>query len=254
MDAFRAPASSAGGQETRLSFTLEHWCLWRSELASTTGCWPGGEILPCNGGQADVSFMPLIQRRRLSPLAMAACAVAWRCRQLGGDMPAVFYSSHGESQYYFEMLDGMAQGERLSPTRFSLSVHNAIAGQFGIHAESHLPYMCLAGGTEGLFAAFLEAAGMQLEVPKVMVVFYEQPLPEVWQPYLAASKTTWALAMVMARGCESGNQLNLIREPAGDTAEAESGEPSLIRAILSGQRSGGCRLERSNWRWSLGDA
>ena len=169
-------------------------------------------------------------------------------------MPAVFYSSHGESRYYFEMLEGMAAGEKISPTRFSLSVHNAIAGQFGIHAESHLPYVCLAGGTEGSFAAFLEAAGMLLEVPKVMVVCYEQPLPEVWQPYLAASNTTWALAMVVTREDEPGPQLRLIRKPVGNSVEVESGEPGLIRAILGGQKSGDCRLERSVWRWSLSDA
>lgn len=254
MDAFCTPALLGGGQETRLSFTLEHWCLWRSEETSATDCWPGGEILPCDGGQADVGFMSLIQRRRLSPLAMAACAVAWRCQLQSGDMPSVFYSSHGESRYYFEMLEGMAQGEKISPTRFSLSVHNAIAGQFGIHAESHLPYVCLAGGTEGLFAALLEAAGMLLESPRVLLVCYEQPLPEVWRPYLATPETTWALGMVLARGDESGSQLRLARTPASNAGDTESGEPGLVQAILNGQRSGDSRLERSHWQWSLNDA
>lgn len=198
--------------------------------------------------------MPVIQRRRLSPLAMAACAVAWRCQQLSGDMPAVFHSNHGESRSYFKMLEGMAQGERLSPSRFSLCVHNAIAGLFNVHSGSFLPYVCLAGGTEGQFAAFLEAAGILLEVPKVLVVWYDQPLPEVWQPYLPLSETTWALAMVLARSGESGHQLRLTRKSVCDTSDAESGEPSLVRAILSDQRSGGGRLERSIWHWGLDDA
>jgi len=83
------------------------------------------------------------------------------------------------------------------------------------------------------------------------VVCYEQALPEVYQAYLPTFQTTWALAMVLTRRGELGNQLRLVRNPIGELAVAESGEPSLIRAILSVQRSGDCRLERSIWRWSL---
>ncbi len=89
----------------------------------------------------------MMQSRRLSPLAGAVSAVAWHSRQQCGDMPAVYFSNHGESQYYFEMLQGIAQGDDVSPSRFSLSVHNAIAGLSSFHSASYLPYVCLAGGT-----------------------------------------------------------------------------------------------------------
>lgn len=253
MDAFPTALQSLG-EETRLNFTLQHWCLWQSAETAANGCWPGGEVLAFNGGGADVSFMPAIQSRRLSPLAMAACAVAWRCRLAEGDMPSVFYSSHGESRYYFEMLDGMAAGEKMSPSRFSLCVHNAIAGLFNVQSESFLPYVCLAGGSDGLFGAFLEAAGMLMEVSKVLVIWYEQPLPEAYQPYLAGPDTTWALGMVLARAGDAGGQLRLTRSSAGGQASKDSSEANLVESILSGQRTGHSRLERSVWQWSLHDA
>lgn len=254
MEPPRLTDAKPGGRETQLSLTLKHWCLWQSEESAILGGWPGGEILPCNAGQADVGFLPMMQRRRLSPMGRAACAVAWRCRSVGGDMPSVFCSIHGESQYYFEMLEGMAVGEEVSPSRFSLCVHNAIAGLSSFHSESFSPYVALAGGTEGIYAAFLEAAGLLLDYPKVLVVCYGQPLPAAYQAYLASPKTTWALGVVLARQDEPGLKLRLSRTSASGPALQEEAEPSLVRAIQEGRRDSFGQPGRSNWQWSLDDA
>jgi hypothetical protein len=248
------PSAKSGLKETCLRFTLQHWCLWQSEEPPLGDRWPGGEVLPFNGGSADVGFLPMMQSRRLSPLARAASAVAWHCRQKNGDMPSVFFSSHGESQYYFEMLDGIVAHEDVSPSRFSLCVHNAIAGLSSFHSTSFQPYVSLSGGTEGLFAAFLEAAGMLLEVPKVLVVWYEQPLPDAYRAYLATSETTWALAMVLTRAGNSDHQLRLVRRPGKNLSTAEDTAKSLVQAILENRRSSLCHLDRSIWQWSLDDA
>lgn len=243
-----------GIQEIRLNFTLLHWCLWRSGAASTGEPWPDGEVLPCKEGSADVGFLSMMQSRRLSPLARAACAVAWHCRQQCGDMSSVFFSNHGESQYYFEMLQGMAESEEVSPSRFSLCVHNAIAGLSSFHSESHMPYVSLAGGTEGIFTAFLEAAGMLLETPKVLVVCYEQALPEVYSPYCSISESTWALGMVLSSADGPGRQLRLLRRPnLGKLALEDCGQ-NLLETILTGRRSSSCRLDKSVWQLSLDDA
>jgi len=242
----------ASNIETHLSFTLKHWCLWQAMEAPAHARWPGGTVLPANGGNADVGFLPMMQRRRLSPLARAACAVAGDCRQESGNMPTVFYSSHGESQYYFAMLEGLVKDENVSPSRFSLCVHNAIAGLNSIHSESFMPYVSLAGGTEGLFSAFLEAAGWLTETAQVLVVCYEQPLPEVYQPYVASAEQVWALGWVLARADEPGLKLRLARRPnAGQ--EAGDGAQTLVQGILAGLRSGQCRLDRSIWHWNLED-
>lgn len=255
MESALAPAAESGIKETRLGFTLQHWCLWQSEQPSLpVDRWPGGEVLPCNKGSADVGFLPMMQSRRLSPLARAACAVANHCREKHGDMPSVFFSSHGESQYYFEMLNGIAAREDISPSRFSLCVHNAIAGLSSFHSTSFQPYVSLAGGTEGLFAAFLEAGGLLLETPKVLVVCYEQPLPEAYRVDLETSETTWALALVLSRAGNPGQQLRLTRKPNDGISATEDTGQSLIQAILANQRSSTCRLDRSIWQWNLNDA
>lgn len=236
---------------SELSFNLKHWCVWQSAESTIDCCWPGGAVLPYNQGNADVGFLPMMQRRRLSPLAKAACAVAWNCRAAAGEMPGIFYSAHGESSYYFDMLEDMSAGEAVSPSRFSLCVHNAIAGQFSLYSENPLPYIALAGGSDGLFAGFLEAAGLLLDVPQVMLVCYEQPLPAIYHPYVESSPHTWALAMVLSTLDDSALKLRLRRQALAGIANSTHAEAGLIQAILSGQPSGECRYQRACWQWDL---
>lgn len=247
-----APKHKSENLETGLSFTLKYWCFWQDKELPAHDSWPNGEVLPFNGGAADVSFLPMMQRRRLSSLARGACAVAWQCQQRHGDMPTVFYSRHGESQYYFEILENLATQQGVSPSRFSLCVHNAIAGLSSLHSGSFLPYVALAGGTEDLFAAFLEAAGMLMDVSQVLLVCYEQPLPDAYQAYVSSSDQTWALAMVLTKADDIGYQLRLGRQSGNDVDCIEE-QPNLVQAILDGRRHGQSQLERSLWRWSLTD-
>lgn len=225
--------------------------MWQSVSADSVKGWPGGRLLPYRDGGADVGFLPLMQRRRLSPLAKAVCAAAWDCWREAGEMPVVLHSNHGESGYYFEILEDLAAGESVSPSRFSLSVHNAIGGLFSLQTGSQLPYLSLAGGNEDLFAAFIEAGGLLLQVPKVLVVCYEQALPAAYQPYHPTT-TTWALAMVLARAEDSGSRrLRLTREPSAEAPTAEPSRLTLPEAVVGGRLSGCCHLRRSVWHWRL---
>ncbi|MGR8930291.1 MAG: beta-ketoacyl synthase chain length factor [Gammaproteobacteria bacterium] len=242
----------SGGVANELCFSVKYWCYWQSDALTSAKCWPAGEVLPCNGGNADVGFLPMMQRRRLSPLARAACAVAWRGRQVGGDMPTVFFSRHGESQYYFEMLHGMAIGEPLSPARFSLSVHNAIGGLFSFQTQSYLPYVSLAGGTEGWFAAFIEAACQLLDATKVMIVCYEQPLPMIYRRYVPSpTATTCALAMVLGRAEAGALSLRLSRAAFHAGRGSQEKSLNLLQAVTGGHYQGCSKLESSLWCWSL---
>lgn len=246
-----APVSSAASP---LDFTLQQWCMWQSQpLPAAAETWPDGQTLPNHTGSADVSFLPMMQRRRLSPLARAACAVAWHCRLACGDMPSVFFSHHGESQYYLEILSGLAADGSVSPSRFSLCVHNAIGGLHSLHSESFQAYVSLAGGSEGFFTPFPEAAGQLLETPQVLIVWYEQPLPAIYQAYLAPSGQTWALAMVLSKAGQPGPQLKLLRDAKVTSANSGSDESDLLQAILSNRRNGRCQLERAHWHWNLTD-
>ena len=236
-----------------LDFTLQHWCVWQQDFDSALS-YSDGAVLPSNNGQADVSFLPPMQSRRLSPLAKAANAVAWYCLQQCGVMPAVFYSTHGESHYYFAMLQDMAAGEVVSPSRFSLCVHNAIAGLSSFYNHSTLPYICLAGGTDGVFAAFVEAAGLLLETERVLLVCYEQALPEAYQPYLASSKNTWAWAVVLSKAGGTGRQLRLKRSVEVTATVTEDAAQQFMQTLIGHGNQAVCRQQHAVWQWNLDHA
>ncbi len=64
---------------------------------------------------ADVSFLPALQRRRLSPLARMAFHVGWPLAEMMPAQPLVFCSRHGETPRNLQLLTNLAQREDLSP-------------------------------------------------------------------------------------------------------------------------------------------
>src|SRR5690606_31159104 len=97
--------------------------------------WAGWAVAPgplADDGQPDVSFLPAMQRRRLSRLARMAFAVATPLTEGQPPMPLVYASRHGETPRTFAILSDLARQEALSPTQFSLSVHNAVIGLWSI--------------------------------------------------------------------------------------------------------------------------
>jgi hypothetical protein len=105
-----------------------------------------------------------------------------------------------------------------------------------------------------MFAGFLEVGGMLLETTQVLLVCYEQALPDAYRPYLANSDTTWAFALVLTKAGGSGRQLRLTRSVVGLGDHIEPHPKQLIQTIMDGQGSSVCQLERSTWQWSLEDA
>jgi hypothetical protein len=240
----------------QLSFSLKQWAYWQSAPIAHQQGWPRGTILPSDdSGSPDIQFLPMMQRRRLSPLAKAACAVAWRCQQSFGNMPTVFFSVHGESHYYLEMLQDMAKGEAVSPSRFSLCVHNAIAGLFSFQAQNTLPYVSLAGGCEGILGAFMEARGLLLEAPQVMLICYEQVLPLEYQSYSLGTDKTWALALVLGHDTEAEPlKLQWLRTAGKPLTQSISSDSVFADAIVTGQYSGSMQFAHTAWSWELRSA
>lgn len=240
-----------------LNCRIEHWCGWL----------PGG--LSAHSGTAsvsrrvagvrleeevpDVAFLPAMQRRRLSPLARAAFAAAWPCLRDGDQVPLVCSSAHGEMRRSVELLRSLAEAEPLSPMSFSLSVHNAIAGQLSIALADRAAVLALAPGEEGLAAAMVEACGLLLEgAEQVVVVWYDEPLPPPYQAFgLHEPKQPAALALRLGRGA-AGTPLVLQRRPARRQGE-QPAELAQLLGWLSGQgeaefsSAGNC----ASWRWSL---
>lgn len=167
--------------------------------------------------QPDVSVIPALLRRRLSPLARAAVSVIMPLAQIHGPMPLVYVSRHGDLGRTVELLRDLANGDLLSPTAFSLSVHNATAGLFSIHQGLTKSITAISGGTQELVPALLESRGLCSDAePKVLCVLCDEPVPALYAAHTSEPTMPYAFAMVISTG--SAWELSVVG-PADETVQ-----------------------------------
>lgn len=151
--------------------------------------------------QPDVSVIPAMLRRRLSPIGRAVLSVIMPLAQTHGAMPLVYVSRHGDLNRTLGLLEELAKGEPMSPTGFSLSVHNATAGLFSIQQQQHLNITALSGGSQELVPGLLEAFGLcDLQAPQVLCVFCDETPPAIYQHQVDQPVQPYALAVIVGQG------------------------------------------------------
>jgi len=219
----------------------DDWRRW----AQAPHC-PQGEAVPA------LAEMPAMQRRRVETLGRMALQVAWRCEpEPAPGLPMVFVSRHGDIRRTFEMLEGLARDEPLSPTHFGLSTHNAIAAQYSIARGLTGNYLALSAGNASVEAGVCEALGLLADgEPSVLLVAYDAPPPTAYDDFQDEAQAAWAWAWRLepARSGEPAWSLQ-----AADALAPEGPHPlpaglETLRAVLGGDAAWTSRDGR--WRWS----
>ncbi len=197
--------------------------------------------------------VPKVFQRRLSPLARAVFNAAEACIDSDKSLPIIFSSSHGEVNKSLEMLQSMQKGEEVSPTAFSLSVHNAISGLFSIVYANHQEITVIAPGQDGIAPAFIEALGLLQErhADEVLVVLYDEPLSDFYPslPFALNAPAICALALKISL-TGTGLRLQLNRS----SAHRDDGEHALqifsfIKFLVADDKSLVLGNHRHSWEW-----
>jgi hypothetical protein len=235
-------------------FRIEQWRAWAPGLDSTDDwcAWHRTPSrLPAGDAQPDVSFLPAMQRRRLRRLARMAFHVAWPLAQTQGPMPMVFACRHGETPRTLAILTDLAHGEPLSPTQFSLSVHNAIIGLWSIQRGDTSEMTALAAAGDGLEHAVLEACGLLAEgALAVLLVICEETPPELYAPFIDDVSFPYAVALLLTAGSDWQLQLRNATGPASEWPHAIN----LVRALCSDQLTLQHNWKSRQWTWSRNKA
>lgn len=107
------------------------------------------------GTAPDVSFVPPLLRRRLSPLQRLFFALS---REVGADTAdwIVFASRDGEDTLTRRIVDDFHADGSVSPHRFSASVYNAAPGLWSVFAKNKAPYTAIAAGDDSIECGLLE--------------------------------------------------------------------------------------------------
>ncbi|WP_131976970.1 beta-ketoacyl synthase chain length factor [Cricetibacter osteomyelitidis] len=166
--------------------------------------WANGRLLmEFEQKPLDLSFLPVMQRRRLSALPRLVFVAAWEIMQ-DKQCPVVYLSRDGEFSRSFSLLKELGSGEQLSPTSFGLSVHNSVVGQWSMIRKDTSEMTALAAREDGLETAFLEAyLLLQSGHDEVLVIITDESLCEdnpVGENYL--EKFAYAAAFLVTKGNE----------------------------------------------------
>lgn len=234
-----------------IQFCIEHWRAWAPGLHSEDD-WRAWSARPFvaiqDDAHPDVSFLPALQRRRLSPLARMAMQVAWPLAEGHERLPLIFASRHGETPRTYALLRDLAQGEPLSPTQFSLSVHNAIIGQWSILRGDTSEMTALAAEGDGFEQAVLEATGLLAEgAPAVLLVVAEERPPEIYQPFIHDVPFSYSMALLLT----PGDQWQLLLDPQAPE-QARTAWPhalDFLRVLLNGQPNCQHQWKQRKWNW-----
>ena len=168
-----------------MDFTVASYAAWRSEVEGADG----------TVAKPDVSFIPPLERRRLTGVERAALAVAWQVRP-EGDVPVVFASRWGEIGVTVKLMTQFHADREMSPAGFSASVHNAAPGAFSLLTHNHAPYTAIAARERSLEAGLLEA----LTQGAVVFVFAEETTPAFYAQAFGPLQPACALAVRLEPG------------------------------------------------------
>lgn len=238
-----------------MHFNIEHWQAWAPGIQSPDDWarWsaaPG--IPPVSTVQPALAFLPALQRRRLSRLARMTFAVAWPLAEGQSGLPLVFVSRHGDTQRTFALLGDLAQQEPLSPTQFSLSVHNASIGLWSILRGDTSEMTAVAGEGDGLEHGLLEA-GLLLQggAPAVLLVIAEDTPPSAYAPWIHDVPFPYALGLLLTPGHDW--QLSLSPCAADPSLHSEWPHALNLLRALSGQPAQRQQVQQQwktrRWSW-----
>ena len=142
----------------------------------------------------DVSFIPPMERRRLTALEKTALSVAWKVYPKGEQIPVVFASRWGEIGTTLKLMRQMHDEGEMSPAGFSNSVHNATPGHLSLLAKDKAPYTAIAAGADSYEMGMLEASTYP---GKVLFVYAEESTPEMYRPHFPDVRRAGAVAVLL---------------------------------------------------------
>ena len=134
-------------QPVQMTMEIVSWGAW-SPSRPDQSAWSGESTVrhTSHPSEPGCSFVPGMQRRRLSRLSKMALEVSHQALENPRNEVhyAVFCSRHGEIHRTLTLLSSLAGNEALSPAFFAQSVHNTASGMFGICFQSTIPTTSIA--------------------------------------------------------------------------------------------------------------
>jgi hypothetical protein len=239
----------------KVRFAIAGWaaCAPGLEGPEHWEAWARAPFLPQGEPAAKLEAMPAMQRRRLNGLGRAAAQAAWSVHEPAADVPVVFASRYGDAERCLNLLKAFAATGEASPTDFTFSVHNAIAGMYSIARGDGVASTSIAAGAGTAACGVVEACAQLADgAREVLLVCYDAPLPGEYAGFHdePAAPYAWAWRVVAAR--EDAPHFTLTCTQDASCA-GESGLPfglAVLRFALSDAANARLAAGATCWTWS----
>jgi len=216
-----------------VSFHIESWSAIAPSLRSEEAWkkwlqqpWP----LASEVEKVALPQVPPLLRRRLNVLGKYAVAVSMDQLAEQQQIVTVFASRHGDTELTLSLLKQIGRDEALSPTGFSLSVHNAVSGLLSIVRQDTLPSTAIAAMRGLVLQTLCEGISQLQQHPKVLCVITDIPLPDIYQSYCEGQDFPYALAFIMSR--EGTQPFTLVQQPDTKIGESSINETDDVFALM----------------------
>lgn len=236
-------------------FIVQQWAAWAPGHSSREAWleWFARPV-PVQGDDVPaLAQMPAMMRRRIERLGRAALQTAYEAMEDASQpCPSVFASRYGDMRRSIELMRQLAEEGVVSPTAFSVSVHNAFAALFSIARGDRSNYSAVAAGPETAEAALVEAIGLLAEgAPEVLVVVYDEPLPPPLEHFSAPGEFIHAWAVRISPAKESGIAFSLTQATDEPVAQASTlpSDLALLAFLIGDQHHYHRDVDGRRWHW-----
>lgn len=195
--------------------------------------------------------IPPLLRRRFNTLGKCAMAAVLQLLNDGDYMPSVFASRHGDTALTLSLLEGIGRDEDMSPTNFSLAVHNAVSGLYTMARKDTSAVTAIASADGLIVSALLESAGLLTTCERVLCVIYDLPLPALYQRYMPSVSFPYAIALILSHS--EGIAYTLEQQRVEDVSQGETVPEEELQQfldLLTGA-SMECELKSNGTTWSM---
>jgi len=211
-------AAIAPGLETK-----EDWRRW---LKKPT-------LLPEGFSKDSFRQIPPMLRRRFTTLGRCAVTAGLKIMDEGQSIPSIFSSRYGDTAISLSLLEQMGMNEPMSPSNFSLAVHNAVGGLFSIVRKDTSKVTSITAVEGFVVNTLLEAVGQLQESDRVLCVIYDIPLPELYQRYCDSDLFPYAIAMILNKTGDEQLKIEQIIQPDNIEKITENSQKSEALQLIN---------------------
>ena len=260
---------------TDLTLSIENWAAWISPASARNlpGIGPAAldEHIPDSTGrirslEPEIGFLSANQRRRLTPLSRLIVDTYHRANGHPSDglqIPSILCSTYGEHVRNTDLILDISTNSEISPTAFSLSVHNAVAGLISIFYGNEAPCLAMATNKSGVSMALVQAYSMLSENSQVSLAIYDGPVHESYRDAVTDSDETAAITLILSRESSKKDRLHVRHTVTNSKTKALSPKLEIVEIVkflqvaenqLNSETTGirsEIRLVLGDWTWSL---